>query len=148
MPFYPGEEVNLRFVGNPETAALTFLGQAYTVANGGLEVKLQGALVAVLRLPRVVGTYPYEFTDGTSTETGHLRVKGDPPRQMTPSDRQSGPRGDKPASATLDQLRELYAAGHIEVDEFEWRVQKVLSAAEPESAPAPTGVKARRYRGA
>lgn len=75
MPFGPGEEVNLRFIGDPETAVFRFLGQAYTVANGGLERKRKSALHPTIRLPRTPGKYAYEFeTDGEVTRNGHLRV--------------------------------------------------------------------------
>lgn len=77
MPFDPGEEINVRFVGDPATAALTFRGNELTVANGGLELKRDGGLIAILRLPRHPGVFPYTFADTTGVvETGNYRVTG------------------------------------------------------------------------
>src|SRR4051794_25813790 len=75
MPFAPGETVDLRFIGDPATAVFHFLGQQYTVANGGLEERRKSALHPIIRLPLTPGKYPYRFeTDGETTETGDLRV--------------------------------------------------------------------------
>lgn len=77
--FHPGEHVTLRFTGDPETAELTFLGQTLTVANGRLEIKRKGALLAKVRVPMDPGKYAYEFRDGDGNEdTGHLRVVASP----------------------------------------------------------------------
>lgn len=77
MPFGPGEDVNLRFTGDPHSGVFRFGGQDYTVANGGLQVKRKSALHVTVRLPRQPGKYPYEFeTNGVVTDVGHLRVQG------------------------------------------------------------------------
>lgn len=76
MPFTAGETVNLAFTGDPDTAVLEFLGQRYTLANGGLTLKRKGRLIAEVRLPRERGKYPYEWSDGEQVVSGNLRVQG------------------------------------------------------------------------
>lgn len=80
MPYSPSERVNLRFVGDPETAVLQVEGLAdgtvtYTAQNGGLELKSDGGLIAEFNLPDAPGDLAYHFFDAaTASERGTLRV--------------------------------------------------------------------------
>lgn len=75
MPFAPGEQVNLRFEGNQDTARLVAGGAEFTVANGGLRAMRDGGLVAIVQLPMVgPAVVDYEFADGEHVEIGKLRV--------------------------------------------------------------------------
>ena len=92
MPFRPGELVDLNFTGEPDTTTLTFQGKTYTLANGGLQLKRKSALKAIFRLPKARGKYPYTWTDGERTETGHLRVRGtDSAKRLTPAPQHTEP---------------------------------------------------------
>ncbi|HTE60134.1 MAG TPA: hypothetical protein VK631_07260 [Solirubrobacteraceae bacterium] len=99
MPFHPGEQVNLRFVGDPETARLVVGHAEYTVANRGLEPKRDGGLIAIIQLPAVAPTIvEYEFSDGDRRERGKLRVvepsqPAEPPAAATPGSVQPRQRG-------------------------------------------------------
>lgn len=86
MPFDPGETVDLNFTGDPDTTVFTFGGQQYTLADGGLSLMRKSTLKVVFRLPRERGKYPYDWTDGENTETGHFRVvASSAPRRPRPA---------------------------------------------------------------
>lgn len=106
MPFAPGEQVNLRFTGNPDNAVFRFLGQPYTVANGGLEPKRKSALHPTVRMPRQPGKYPYEFeSDGEVTATGHLRVTtGEAHRRRSTTPAVPTPTEQAPAGRTRSNV--------------------------------------------
>lgn len=74
----PGELVNLRFTSEyPESAKLTFDGRNYTIANGGLDLKRDGGLIAILTMPLTEGAHVYEFRDSSGLlKTGKYRVGG------------------------------------------------------------------------
>lgn len=76
MPFIAGETADLAFTGDPDTTVFEFLGQRYTLANGGLDLKRKSCLHVLVRLPRERGKYPYKWSDGEQIVTGHLRVQG------------------------------------------------------------------------
>jgi len=92
MPFAPGEQVNLRFVGDAATGKLTTSnGQELTVANGGLRRMDDGALVAILQMPTVPTVVDYTFQVGDEiTDRGKLRVVSPGQRPAPPAPEQSG----------------------------------------------------------
>lgn len=81
MPFQPGQTVDIRFIGNPDTSVFRCEGlrAPLTVANGGLVMRRKSALHAVFKLPTQPGKYAYEFeSDGevrdNRWDSGHVRV--------------------------------------------------------------------------
>lgn len=92
MPFAPNERVDwipLR-TDTPDTAVFTLYHEGtdqplleLTTANGGLVPRRKGALHPVFNVPRWPGKFPYTFTDGTETQTGHVRVNANANRKPT-----------------------------------------------------------------
>ena len=94
MPFQPGELVDLRFTGNPDTAIFRIecFDRPLTVANGGLEQRRKNALHPIFRLPNQPGKYAYTFvTDGHVTARGHLRVTSAEERRRPSKTREQQP---------------------------------------------------------
>lgn len=96
MPFRPGEQVSIRFTGDPDTAVFEFEGRAHTVANGGLRAQHDGSVRVVVDLPHAPGWYRYRFEAGKgkkqTVEEGTLRVvnTGPPPTLDEPAPPQQG----------------------------------------------------------
>jgi hypothetical protein len=87
MPFLAGEQVNLRFEGDPDTARLVAGNAEYTVANGGLQLMIDDGLVAIVQLPMIgPAEIDYVFSAGAHRETGKLRITASSPAaQPAPS---------------------------------------------------------------
>lgn len=74
--FRPGEQVRLRFQGDPATSELRLAQAVLTVANGGLEQRRGGWLAGVLTVPAQPGDHAYEcWSGGEVVKAGVLRVR-------------------------------------------------------------------------